>query len=103
MVENPRTVVALPNFVSQHSGSKSIKETPKEPKVQCSVYHPQNPHKHPSFFYSMRSLLSDMQTQILSTKTLPKSVNNMQKSKPPESKLLIYYYYYYTFGQLHIN
>ena len=97
MVENPRAIVAVPDFVSQPSASKSLnvpKEVPKESKVQsfCFIYC--DPYKSStkntlSFLYcSMTSLLRSMQTRTLNTKTLPKSVNDMQKNKPPESKPL---------------
>lgn len=42
VVENPRTVVALPDFVSQPSSSKSLnvaKEIPKEPKVGFLLFY----------------------------------------------------------------
>ena len=100
MVENPRAVVAVPDFVSQPSASKSLnvaKEIPKEPKVRESFLFTycksSNSLKH--FFSSMRSLLSGMQMQTINTKTSLKSVNNMQKSKQPESKPLIH-----LFGKL---
>lgn len=54
MVENPRAVVAVPDFVSQPPASKSlnvVKEISKEPKVQSSVYllRSSNSLKFPSF------------------------------------------------------
>lgn len=42
MVENPRAVAAVPDFISQSSASKPLnvaKEIPKEPKVQSFVYY----------------------------------------------------------------
>jgi len=94
VVENPRAAVAVPDFVSQPSASgKSLnvaKEIPIEPQAKVIFFYLCDPQSHSNaLFFSMRSLLSGMQTQTLNTKTSLKSVNNMLKNKPPQSKPLI--------------
>jgi len=78
VVENPKAVVAVPDFVSQPSTSnKSLnvaKEIHKEPKVRVFLSMILGFLKSPSFRLS--NLL-----KTINTKTSLKFVNNMQKSK----------------------